>query len=391
MSTLAKVQKRSPRSSREHAILISLVETYLKTRKPVGSQTLQNSEMHDLSSATLRNYFVTLEEAGYLKQQHASGGRIPLPKAYAEYARHCYELFLKEKPKKAAKLLNPTDTDIISILEQTAETLSQTIKSAVAITSPRFDHDTVSEIHFVYIDVKRCLCVILTEFGLVRTSLLVPPFTLSHALLRKADRFSRFRLFNEEQEPTIYTDEELSNIRFLYQEATAQYFVRYSGLSEQDLWRTGFSRLTQTQVESVEEISSMVCLLENTNAIRGFSKEAVRSGALHFLVGEDLLPYCPSTPSCSLIAMPYHIGERPVGALVIICPMQVHYLQLFRSLRNTTSELSKLLTNVLIHHKMSYRVAESPASFDYSPHQLAIEFYKNPLLTFTAIQERKND
>ncbi len=388
MARSIKVQRRPNRSDREHAILISLVETYLKTRKPVGSQTLQEAEFSSLSSATVRNYFASMEEAGYIKQQHASGGRIPEAKAYAEYAKHCYELFSKEKPKKEAqpRIEDTYSTnDVVRLLEQTAEKLSQTVKAAVAITSPRFDHDAITDLRFVFIDIQRCLCVILTEFGLVHTSVISTPFTLSHALLRNADRFSRYRLFNEQQEPSTYSEEELANIRFLYQEAMARYFVNYTSVSDQDLWRTGFSRLTYTQVDSVEDITSMVSLLENTNALRGFSKEAIRSGLLHFWVGEELLPYSQGKPSCSLIVCPYRVGEKPVGSLSIICPMQVHYLQMFRSLRDTANYLTEVLTNVLLHHKISYRMADTNAFFEPDPHQLAIDFYKNPLLTYTSI------
>jgi heat-inducible transcriptional repressor len=388
MARSVKIQKRPSRSDRENAILISLVETYIKTRKPVGSQTLQEAEFNSLSSATIRNYFASMEEEGYIKQQHASGGRIPEAKAYVEYAKHCYDLFSKEKPKKEAKSPSEpsfSNSDVVGLLEQTAEKLSQTVKAAVAITSPRFDHDAITDLRFVFIDIQRCLCVILTEFGLVHTSLVRTPFSLTHALLRNADRFSRYRLFNEPQEPSAYSEEELSNIRFLYQEAMARYIVNYSSVSDQDLWRTGFSRLTYTQVDSVEDITSMVSLLENTNALRGFSKEAIRSGHLRFWIGEELLPYSQGNPTCSLIVMPYCVGEKAVGALSIICPMQVQYLQMFRTLRDTATYLTQVLTNVLLHHKISYRMTESTAFFGSDPHQLAIDFYKNPLLTYTSI------
>ena len=61
------------KNDKEKKILLSLVDYYIQTGKPVGSNTLKETELHDLSSATIRNYFVRLEEAGYLKQQHTSG------------------------------------------------------------------------------------------------------------------------------------------------------------------------------------------------------------------------------------------------------------------------------------------------------------------------------
>src|SRR5580693_4132773 len=78
--------KKLPKNDREQAVLIGLVELYLKTGKPIGSSTLQDHGFESLSSATIRNYFSKMEAAGYLKQQHTSGGRIPTAKAFRLYA-----------------------------------------------------------------------------------------------------------------------------------------------------------------------------------------------------------------------------------------------------------------------------------------------------------------
>src|SRR5580698_7557383 len=78
--------KKLPKNDREQAVLIGLIELYLKSGKPIGSHTLQENGFESLSSATIRNYFGKMEETGYLKQQHTSGGRIPTEKAFRLYA-----------------------------------------------------------------------------------------------------------------------------------------------------------------------------------------------------------------------------------------------------------------------------------------------------------------
>ena len=78
--------KKLPKNDREQAVLLGLVELYLKIGKPIGSSTLQEHGFESLSTATIRNYFSKMEEMGYLKQQHTSGGRIPTEKAFRLYA-----------------------------------------------------------------------------------------------------------------------------------------------------------------------------------------------------------------------------------------------------------------------------------------------------------------
>src|SRR3989344_4580366 len=78
--------KKLSKVDREQSVLFGLIELYLKTGKPIGSHTLQENGFESLSSATIRNYFGKMEEQGYLKQQHTSGGRIPTQKAFRAYA-----------------------------------------------------------------------------------------------------------------------------------------------------------------------------------------------------------------------------------------------------------------------------------------------------------------
>ena len=100
----SSMQKRANRKDREQKILLSLVEYYLQTGKPVGSQALQEESLADMSSATIRNYFAALERDGYLKQQHLSSGRIPQAKAFVAYAQSCFEDVEHEQPPEKPTL-----------------------------------------------------------------------------------------------------------------------------------------------------------------------------------------------------------------------------------------------------------------------------------------------
>ena len=83
--------KKPSKEEREKKVLIGLISLYIETGKSVGSDTLRKKGFKDLSSATIRNYFVRLEEAGYLHQAHSSGGRVPTKKAYRLFADYVYK------------------------------------------------------------------------------------------------------------------------------------------------------------------------------------------------------------------------------------------------------------------------------------------------------------
>jgi transcriptional regulator of heat shock response len=83
-----------------------VVDDFVATAEPVGSQRLVDQYGLEVSSATVRNWFAELEEAGLIHQPHTSGGRIPTEKGYREYVAQ----FVERKPaaKRDRDLLEKT-------------------------------------------------------------------------------------------------------------------------------------------------------------------------------------------------------------------------------------------------------------------------------------------
>ncbi|MGE0446216.1 MAG: heat-inducible transcriptional repressor HrcA [Vicinamibacterales bacterium] len=69
-------------SERSRQLLATLVRAYIETGEPVSSQVLARESGLGVSSATVRNVLVHLEEAGYVHQPHTSAGRVPTDRAY---------------------------------------------------------------------------------------------------------------------------------------------------------------------------------------------------------------------------------------------------------------------------------------------------------------------
>lgn len=72
-------------TQRQVQILKSLIEEYIETAEPVGSETLEKKHNLSASPATIRNEMVRLSELGYLKKPHTSAGRVPTPEAMKFY------------------------------------------------------------------------------------------------------------------------------------------------------------------------------------------------------------------------------------------------------------------------------------------------------------------
>ncbi|OGH21331.1 MAG: hypothetical protein A2958_00835 [Candidatus Levybacteria bacterium RIFCSPLOWO2_01_FULL_38_13] len=64
-------------TQRQIEILKNLIEEYIETAVPVGSETLEKKRNISASPATIRNEMVKLTEMGYLQKPHSSSGRTP--------------------------------------------------------------------------------------------------------------------------------------------------------------------------------------------------------------------------------------------------------------------------------------------------------------------------
>ena len=72
-------------TARQVQILRSIIEEYIQTAEPVGSETLDKKFSLGVSPATIRNEMVYLTKQGYLRKTHSSAGRIPTPIALKLY------------------------------------------------------------------------------------------------------------------------------------------------------------------------------------------------------------------------------------------------------------------------------------------------------------------
>lgn len=86
-------------TQRQIQILKSLIEEYIETAEPVGSETLEKKHNLSASPATIRNEMVRLTDLGYLRKPHTSAGRIPTPQGMKFYVTQ----LMKEKELSTAE------------------------------------------------------------------------------------------------------------------------------------------------------------------------------------------------------------------------------------------------------------------------------------------------
>lgn len=125
-------------SARQTRILKVLIDEYIETTEPVGSETLDKKYNLGVSSATIRNEMVDLTKKGFLKQPHTSAGRAPTPKAMNFYITQLMEekqVSLADEVKAKEEIWD-VRSNLDKLLEEATHALAEKTKSlAVAATS----------------------------------------------------------------------------------------------------------------------------------------------------------------------------------------------------------------------------------------------------------------
>lgn len=336
--------KHKAKEQREQAVLLGLVDLYIREGKPVGSNTLMDNGFDHLSSATIRNYFVKLEAGGYVVQQHSSGGRIPTPLAYKVYANAQLKDLEVIKPKG----LKLKSREVAGYLQGVAEQLSEESGCAVFLTSPRFDQDFIVDVKLVGIDPKRCLCILVTDFGQIHTETLHMEKKLSSFSIKRIEAFFHYKMTGLD-EPEM-TGEEREIAQTFYNEVLLRHIVGYTNFSESDVYKTGFSKLLGYQeFRDATQLASGLSLFENEAMMRKLFSEAED---LTFWIGEEL-------SHCSVIAIPYRINHKVVGQIALLGPNRIDYKKIFPLLKGYSEVVSENLTKSMYKFKISYREPKS--------------------------------
>lgn len=349
--------KKLPKNDREQAVLLGLIELYLKTGKPIGSHTLQENGFDSLSSATIRNYFSKMEEAGYLKQQHTSGGRIPTEKAFRLYADSYKDGGIIEKAQEELleEVLKKETREVASLLNRSADALSELTKCAVFISSPRFDQDFIQDVKLVLLDPSKILSVLITDFGLIRTETVYLEKEIDIPFLRATEEYFLWRM-NKGEKPLFKLEGEAKMAQRIYNEIMVRHVVGYANFPEEDVLRTGLSKLlAYPEFNDAAALANSLSLLEDQNEMRSLLRECAKQGQMVNWIGDELHPFVPKGSECAVLAIPYRINQAIAGSIALLGPMRLPYRNLFGLLQLFSEQMSQALTENLYKYKITFR------------------------------------
>lgn len=118
-------------SPRQIQILKAIIEEYIATAEPVGSETLDKKYNLGVSPATIRNEMVRLTDLKLLHQPHTSAGRSPTPVAmnyYVEQLMKPRDMSVTEEVAVKEKMWDYRQ-EVDKLLREATKTLAERTKT----------------------------------------------------------------------------------------------------------------------------------------------------------------------------------------------------------------------------------------------------------------------
>ncbi len=183
-------------SERKKEILRCVIESYISDGEAVGSRTLQAMLDFNVSSATIRNEMVALENSGYLIQPHTSAGRVPTESGYRYYLDNLMNrAVLNERVTAYINgRMEQNSSSPENVLETASAVLSELTQFCAVATTPADTNSRIHKIRFVRTGRHTGMAVVITSTGTVKTRLFRTEYVLSDDMLRVFERALNERL-----------------------------------------------------------------------------------------------------------------------------------------------------------------------------------------------------
>ncbi len=338
---------------RRSRILAAVVNDYVTTAEPVGSEHLVQRYDFGVKPATIRNELAAMSEMGYLRQPHTSAGRVPSDRGYRYYVDQLMPdpSLEPSETRRAKRGYDRYESEVEDIVQQTCRILSDLTRYASLATPPHMDAITIKHIGLSSIDEGKTLIITILSTGhmdhrvvdhgekIAPTDLIAMGNLISERL-RDADLHGLARASDEL--PT-----ELQALSPFYKKVVSAVKQALAIATDDEIFVEGTSHiLRQPEFGDRERLTSMLEVLEQRHALYQIMSSSLLGGNVTVIIGSE--NRFDKMRDCSFIASSYSIGGRVCGSIGVVGPTRMDYRRAVAAVEYMAVNLSALLTSLSI-------------------------------------------
>ena len=339
-------------NERRQLVLKLVIQEYIETSTPVGSEVLVRRYGLNVSSATIRNEMSALEDLGYLTHLHTSAGRVPTDAGYRYYV----ENLMDRTPLSATeqRTIRHQFYQVRSELDQWIQlagaVLARTAQNASVVTPPRAYQARFKHLELIAIHDSKVLLVLVLHDGTIRQQTFSletarPQEELSRSAARINDRCHDAPANGVEE--IAQQDREQGGPAFddLEQQVLDLVVKAMRQLEDQlnsSIYSDGLiEMLGQPEFAEVNRVRQVLEMLQGGKGLGPLIPRALASNGVQVVIGgehsrDEMREY-------SVVLSRYGIADQVVGVLGVIGPTRMAYPRTISTVRYISTVMSDLL------------------------------------------------
>jgi heat-inducible transcriptional repressor len=331
-------------SERRRKLLGFIIDEYVTTAQPVGSNALVEKYRLPISAATIRSEMAALEDEGYIAQPHTSAGRVPTDRGYRYYVE---ALMREEKvPEELEQMIRHQFHQAARELEEwarlSAAILAGRLHNAAVVTTPRSPEPRLRWLELVSVhDYLALLVVVLEEARVLQQTLaLERPFSQEEltGVARKLNDLLAGKGAAQIREQRLLTAPVESSIAG----ATAGLIESTEeGGSEPGFLDGLRDLLRQPEFTQGERILGLMELLEERNLQRAIPTGKGEAADVNIIIGRE--HPIDAMQVCSVITTRYTGPSGLRGSLSVVGPTRMDYPRTVSMVRYMSALMEELL------------------------------------------------
>ncbi len=336
-------------SERMRRVFEILVEDYISTAEPVGSQTISRKSNLNLSPATIRNIMSDLEGIGLLYHPHTSSGRIPTESGlrfYVDFILNIHELSDRERQEIRSQCLS-SQTEVMDLFRETSRVLSSSSHYLGVVWAPRMGLVVLQHIEFVRLKKHLVLAILVTTTGLVHNRVISVDEDFSQSELDDLSDYlngllTGLTLYQIREKLVEQMTVEKSVYDRLLEHAFKLGETAFSSVDERDVFIEGRTNiLEEPEFANLSKMTELFRAFEQKGTMVRLLDKCIEPKGVQIAIGSET--QVREIESCSVVTSTYSYQGEVLGALGVIGPRRMNYSRVIPLVGYT----AKLLTEIL--------------------------------------------
>ena len=312
---------------RKNNLLKVIVETYIKTVKPVGSKAL--CDLFGCSSATIRNEMAILEEMGYLEKNHISSGRVPSEAGYRYYVKNLMEpeKLTGSEMLQLQKIFANTDILLSDAINKCMDIISDITNYTSVVLGKSGVDNNLLQINIIDLGNNQAVAVVCTDKGNVENKTFNLPDTINvKEVIKTSEIINKMLVGTPINDVGKRLELEVKPvIKNQIRQYETVYNIFYDAFNDfvnnnSNIHVTGKTKIfEQPEYNDINELKRLANKLEDNNLITKVEEVSDEDNIKVYIGDENEFD-----SNCTIIRKKYHVnGEE--GTIAVIGPKRMDY------------------------------------------------------------------